>query len=353
MKHYGKKLLSLALVFSMLTGLLVTGVSAAEPPAAEPKVETVQNAVLYQIKEGKLEYNVTHSAEIADNAVVNGRGGVASLDALQTALGVADAPEAVHGVEVGERTLSSKAYYADLTLTDGKITKISVTGVSQRPVIGISWSSNTVSDSYKGFAEAYERNGAYAVYLPQLETAEEAQEVLNQVDGVFVTGGEDWGTNLYTPPEPAYPHGTTGVNAARDTSDINLMQQAIALDVPMFMVCRGEQGFNIAMGGGLIQDIPTYLGKQVLEGKIAPERVTRVEGGLTAEVQRAIATANNTTVDKLPELLKTEVPDPGITSWVQDSAGNWSPVTTPCTENHLRVWVDGNQIGRASCRERV
>ena len=91
-------MLSLALVFSMLTGLLVTGVSAAEPPAAEPKVETVQNAVLYQIKEGKLEYNVTHSAEIADNAVVNGRGGVASLDALQTALGVADAPEAVHEI---------------------------------------------------------------------------------------------------------------------------------------------------------------------------------------------------------------------------------------------------------------
>ena len=76
----------------------------------------------------------------------------------------------------------------------------------------------------------------------------------------------------------AYPHGSSGWNDARDTSDLHLMQNAIELDVPMLAVCRGEQGFNIAMGGGLIQDVPTYLGQQVEAGKISKDRVTEIEG---------------------------------------------------------------------------
>ncbi|MCQ4765732.1 gamma-glutamyl-gamma-aminobutyrate hydrolase family protein, partial [Cloacibacillus evryensis] len=87
-------------------------------------------------------------------------------------------------------------------------------------------------------------------------------------------GGEDWNPALYN--EKQTPHGSSGWNDARDTSDINLMQQAVALEVPMLAVCRGEQGFNVAMGGGLIQDIPYSLGQKVLAGEIDASRVTGV-----------------------------------------------------------------------------
>jgi gamma-glutamyl-gamma-aminobutyrate hydrolase PuuD len=110
--------------------------------------------------------------------------------------------------------------------------------------------------------------------------------------------------------EEAYPHGSSGWNDARDTSDINLMQQAIALDVPMFAVCRGEQGFNIAMGGSLIQDVPTYLGEQVKAGKIDESRATVIE-------------------------------DKGITTYTQNADGSYSSTTTPCEPEHYRVYVDG------------
>lgn len=126
-----------------------------------------------------------------------------------------------------------------------------------------------------GLADAFERNGAYAVYLPQITDADSAKAVLSGVDGIFVTGGEDWNPSLYG--ETAYPHGSSGWNDARDTSDLNLMQQAIALDVPMLAVCRGEQGFNIAMGGALIQDVPTYLGQKVQSGEIDASRATVIE----------------------------------------------------------------------------
>ena len=74
--------------------------------------------------------------------------------------------------------------------------------------------------------------------LSQVTTVEEAQQVLGEVNGIFMTGGEDWNPKLYN--QTQSPHGSSGYNDARDTSDILLMQNAIALDVPMLAVCRGQ-----------------------------------------------------------------------------------------------------------------
>jgi gamma-glutamyl-gamma-aminobutyrate hydrolase PuuD len=57
------------------------------------------------------------------------------------------------------------------------------------------------------------------------------------------------------------------------------------MDVPMLAACRGHQGFNIAMGGGLIQDVPYFLGEEVKAGRIAQSRVTGNSGG-TATTHR-------------------------------------------------------------------
>ena len=250
------RVLSLILAASMLFGMMVTGVSAAE--AGE---KPVPNAILYTINDSdELEFDVVYKGAVTEQTTVTDTtgNGIDSLDKLSKVLGTADKTPLELTDTPPDRTLG-KAVTADLTLDqDGAVTAIKVTGVRRRPVVGISWKKDSIGNDYQGFAEAFERNGAIAVFLPQLETEEEAAEVLDKINGVFVTGGSDWGTDLYTPPEEAYPHGTSGVNAPRDTSDLNLMRTAIDLDIPMFMVCRGEQGFNIAMGGGLIQDIPTY-----------------------------------------------------------------------------------------------
>ena len=111
-------------------------------------------------------------------------------------MGVPDAPAAVLSTNIGERTLG-KAVIADLTIDDsGKIANIIVTKVRTRPVVGISWKSDKIGSDYKGFAEAFERNGAFAVFLPQVKSAEEAKEVLSKINGLFETGGEDWNPAL-------------------------------------------------------------------------------------------------------------------------------------------------------------
>ncbi len=315
MKTTWKKFLSLVLAVSVLSTLLVPAMAAGE---GEP--EQVRNAVLYQINgDGELEYNVTHKAMIADNVAITGDAAITTPDDLKSALGTADHGAAVLGTDIGTRTLGEKAYYADLTLTGGVITGIAITDAVERPIIGISWKKDEVGQDYQGFAEAYERNGAYAVFLPQVTDAQGARNVLASLDGIFMTGGEDWGTELYG--EEVTPHGASGVNEARDTSDIAYMQQAVKMGVPLFAVCRGAQGFNVAMGGKLIQDIPYYFGQKLLNKELDPALVTGVATG------------------KIPEDLEGYelLPDEVKSASVEDQDHPDDP--------HLRIYVDGNIHG--------
>ena len=109
--------------------------------------------------------------------------------------------------------------------------------------------------------------------------------VLAGVDGLFVTGGEDWNPALYG--QKPEPHGATDCNDIRDMSDLYLIREALKMDIPMLCVCRGAQGLNIALGGALIQDVPGYLaesgaGEEIPEGCTCEEKHLRVTvGGIT------------------------------------------------------------------------
>ena len=265
-----KRFLSTAMALVMAASLLPGTALAAETNT------TQEDAILYALSEdGTLEYNVTYSADAGEAAIVDETGaGVDTAEELRAVMGEPDAPAAALGISTEGRTLG-QAVTADLTFNGaGDVTTVTITEIRERPVIGISWKKDDIGSDYQGFAEAFERNGALAVFLPQVTSAQQAREVLGQLDGIFMTGGEDWNPSLYG--QEQTPHGSSGWNDARDTSDINLMQQAIELDVPMLTVCRGTQGLNVALGGGLIQDVPYYLGQKVQAGEIDESRVTGV-----------------------------------------------------------------------------
>ena len=359
-KKHLSRATSLFLTVVMLLSMMTTGVFAAENGAPEnaPVGTLVENAILYQINDkGELEYNNVHRARVATTVPVTDTtgNGIDSIEALQAVMGVADATPTDFTCMPGERTLG-KAVTANLLLDDERLTGVEVTAVNERPVIGISWKMDNIGSDYKGFAEAYERNGALAVFLPRVSNASEARSVLYQLDGIFMTGGEDWNPYLYG--ELQTPHGSSRPNDARDTSDIQLMQQAVALDVPMLAVCRGEQGFNVAMGGKLIQDVPYYLGQKVLNGEISFDRVTKVLSGPSAVDSAALKALAAQQGKNLPDVLETFVQDAGYsvfdfsepveknlgktydkdTSTYNDKLGE---LAEACKNGHLRVCVDG------------
>ena len=263
-----KRFLASATAFALILSLLpVASLGAEAPPAENSSVATtVEDAILYPSeKSGSLDYNVVYTSEYDSEVKIldssNSGFDIGTVEELETVMGVADAPKVQLGTSTGLRTLGY-AVTANLGFDeDGDIAQIEITDVNERPIVGISWKKDNIGSDYQGFAEAFERNGAYAVYLPQVHDADEAREVLSQIDGIFMTGGEDWNPDLYD--QEQTPHGSRGWNDARDTSDINLMQQAIEMDVPLLTVCRGTQGLNVALGGGLIQDVPYYLGQRI------------------------------------------------------------------------------------------
>ena len=357
MKKHLSRATSLFLTVVMLLSMMTTGVFAAEngAPESTPTGTLVENAILYQINEkGELEYNNVHRARVATTVAVTDTtgNGIDSIEALQAVMGVADATPTDFTCMPGERTLG-KAVTANLLLDGEYLTGVEVTAVNERPVIGISWKKDMVGDDYKGFAEAYERNGALAVFLPRVSNAFEARSVLYQLDGIFMTGGEDWNPYLYG--ELQTPHGSSYPNNVRDTSDIQLMQQAVALDVPMLAVCRGEQGFNVAMGGKLIQDVPYYLGQKVLNGEISFDRVSSILSGPSMEDWKKLA---EITGKAMTEITEQQIKDTGYTVYdytnpVEKKLGStcdwktgvYNPdlgdYTKACEDGHFRVTIDG------------
>ena len=326
--RYTKKAASILLVLTLMAGLGVSALADGEGSSREESV-CVSEAVLYQISDGVLEYNVTHTAPLAANVAVSGMD-IRTLSELEEVMGDIDAPAPVLGTDHSGRTIGA-AVTANLTLdASGAVSGIEVIEINDRPVIGISWKRDDIGDDYQGFAEAFERGGAMAVFLPQLTSAEDAQTVLSEVDGIFVTGGEDWNPELYG--DPQTPHGASSWNDARDTSDLHLMQQAIALDVPMLCVCRGEQGLNVALGGALIQDIPYYLGQRVLAGEIDVDRVTGVLSGTLPGSDETVQDTGYTMYDENYEMVGRTYTSEEPKSYLEGSG---------CEEGHLRVQVDG------------
>lgn len=276
MKKKGCMLLALAVLLTVLTAGCGSGDRL--PVLKNGKVT---DAVLYPAADGII-FNAIYQGDATRAVITDETGsGIDTWEELKTVLGTADAPEPVCDGKTGVRTLGD-AVTADITTDEkGRITALTVKSVETRPVIGISWKMDTVGEDYQNFALALERNGGRAVYLPLIIAPEQAETVLSCLDGLFVTGGEDWNPALYG--QSPTPHGAEDCNDIRDMSDQYLIREALERDIPMLCVCRGAQGLNIALGGALIQDIPSYLGQRVEQGLIDESRATEIPEGCACE----------------------------------------------------------------------
>jgi len=81
-------------------------------------------------------------------------------------------------------------------------------------------------------------------------------EVVRTFGGILLAGGGDVLPSIYG--EAA--HGTFGAaEPGRDEYEIELVTRALEADVPLFAICRGIQVLNVALGGTLVQDIPSQV----------------------------------------------------------------------------------------------
>jgi len=89
---------------------------------------------------------------------------------------------------------------------------------------------------------------------------DEVDQVLSWCDGVLVPGGIDIDPAAYG--DARHPS-VTEVEPARDAYEAALIRAAIAADRPLLAICRGLQMLNVAMGGSLVQDLPSQMPSDV------------------------------------------------------------------------------------------
>lgn len=104
------------------------------------------------------------------------------------------------------------------------------------------------------YVRSLEGAGLVPVVIPPLTDPSRAGEILDAVGGLLLTGGEDVDPARYgTARHPALGE----VNAARDATELALLAAARERSVPVLAICRGIQVLNVALGGTLVQELPS------------------------------------------------------------------------------------------------
>lgn len=106
------------------------------------------------------------------------------------------------------------------------------------------------------YIDAVARAGGLPILLVPVP-ASDIDALLDRIDGLVLTGGGDVDPSRYGE-EP----GATirGVNADRDEFELELVHRARQRRMPVLAICRGIQVLNVALGGTLVQDIPSATG---------------------------------------------------------------------------------------------
>jgi putative glutamine amidotransferase len=124
------------------------------------------------------------------------------------------------------------------------------------PTIGISTEveANGFLSLRPEYVRAVEKAGGVPFLLPVTD-AKRVSTLLDHVDGLMLSGGSDIDPAIFG----ETPHPTTKWVRERDDFEIALVHAALERDLPLFAICRGHQVLNVALGGRLVQDIPSQL----------------------------------------------------------------------------------------------
>ena len=122
-----------------------------------------------------------------------------------------------------------------------------------KPVIGITTDLETndrrvLNNTY---VNAVIRAGGLPIILP-VGIEKDAKRYATMLDGLLLTGGEDIDPMIFG----EEPHmGLGRVDPTRDTAELSLMKEFLALNKPILGICRGMQIINVALDGNIYQDI--------------------------------------------------------------------------------------------------
>ena len=206
-----------------------------------------------------------------------------------------------------------------LTQLNQKVDSESIPGVKRRPLIGISTDVNPKRTAVNtAYVQSVILSGGIPYMIPVTDNVEVLRQIVSQLDGIVLTGGEDIQPDYYgdTPDEKLEE-----VSPARDTFDLMVLKMATDRNIPILGICRGLQLMNVAFGGTLYQDLPTQHPsainhRQKESGTIPTHPVSIIKGSKLAEItgqeMLQVNTFHHQAIRKLAPGFK-------VTAWAPDS----------------------------------
>lgn len=164
---------------------------------------------------------------------------------------------------------------------------------NNRPLVGVVSDRRMVgAHAFHMVGEKYLRAvvdgaGAYPIGLPSLPEGFDVTDILDRLDGLFLTGSPSNVEPRHYLGEPSRPG--TWHDPERDVAALALIPAAIRAGMPLFAVCRGFQEMNVACGGSLhahVHEVPGYQSHKKnpddpLDVQYAPSHpVDLVSGGM-------------------------------------------------------------------------
>lgn len=132
--------------------------------------------------------------------------------------------------------------------------------VGRRPLIGIPIGRHVSRGrAYVRLPESYglalTAAGGAPVLIPPLDDAEALERIFSSLDGVLFPGGLDVHPRHFGEADQVHPK--VVVDEPLDGLELRLARWAADRDVTTLGICRGQQVLNVALGGSLIQDLPS------------------------------------------------------------------------------------------------
>lgn len=147
--------------------------------------------------------------------------------------------------------------------------------MSRAPIIGIVCDHEPEKGRYflwDDYVKAVEKGGGQPLLLPTA-LGERAGELMELIDGLLLTGSfGDVDPSLFG----EEPHPTLGrLNLRKTNFEIALVRAALEKGKAVLGICYGMQTINVALGGSLVQDIPSQV-KNALQHSQWEERTRPV-----------------------------------------------------------------------------
>ena len=111
---------------------------------------------------------------------------------------------------------------------------------------------------YLTYTEALRRAGAIPLLIPP--QPENAADLIEELDGILLAGGDDCDPSVYG--ESAHPS-VEPMDPRRQNNDVSLAKYARERGIPTLGICLGVQVMNVAAGGSLVQDIDSELETEI------------------------------------------------------------------------------------------